>query len=119
MLAHFFTADFVLWLVKLLVKLGVAGGVLTALYWAVGKMSDRAKTFFVGVFSESGTPSFSRVATGLIVISAICWISFIVYETRGIPDVGGVILLIGTLYGVNVAGATVSKFSNGQVGPKP
>jgi len=108
---HFLNADFLLWLAKTLIKVSVGGGLLVVFYWLVGKMSESAKTFWVGVFSDGGVPSFSRVATGLIVVVALGWITYIVYQTRVIPDVGGVVLLASTLYGVNVAGSAAAKFA--------
>ena len=106
--------DFLFWLSKLLLKVGVGGLLMTALYWFFNHMSDGAKAFWTGVFSDGGAPSFSRVATALMCIAAVIWISFIVYFKREIPDVGGVVLLIGTLYGINVAGNAAAK-----IGSKP
>jgi len=102
-------SDFLFWLAKLLLKVGVGALLIGALYWFFSRMSDGAKAFWTGVFSDGGTPSFSRVATALITVAAIIWISFIVYFKREIPDVGGVVLLIGTLYGLNVAGNAAAK----------
>jgi len=102
-------SDFLFWLAKLLLKVGVATAFLTVLYWLFSRMSDGAKAFWTGVFSDAGTPSFSRVATAIMVVAAIVWISFIIYFKREIPDVGGVVLLIGTLYGINVAGTAAAK----------
>ncbi len=111
-MSKFLAIPFAVWLLKLIIKIGVASSIVVALYWAAGKMSDRAKTFWVAVFSDQGTPSFSRVTTAVIVAAALFWISFIVYETRVIPDVGGVVLLIGTLYGANVAGNVGKAFAD-------
>lgn len=101
--------DFLLWLAKFLLKAGVGGLLLLSLYWFFSRMSAGAKAFWTGVFSDNGVPSFSRVATALICVSSMIWISFIVYFKREIPDVGGVVLLIGTLYGLNVAGNAAAK----------
>jgi hypothetical protein len=101
--------EFLFWLAKLLLKFGVGGLLLTALYWFFSGMSDGAKKFWTGVFSDNGVPSFSRVATALICVASVTWISFIVYFKREIPDVGGVVLLIETLYGINVAGTAAAK----------
>ena len=101
--------DFLFWLAKLVLKTSVGGLLLLSLYWFFNRMSDGAKTFWTGVFSDGGSPSFSRVATALIAIAAVIWISYIVWFKREIPDVGGVVLLIGTLYGINVAGTAAAK----------
>jgi hypothetical protein len=59
-------------------------------------------TFFKGVFSESdGTPSFSRLFTGLVVAFSMGWVTSIVKATHALPDFLSLSLLIGTLYGLN------------------
>jgi ABC-type uncharacterized transport system permease subunit len=58
--------------------------------------------FWRGVFSEpDGTPSFSRVATAMIVGFAMGWVTALVRMNHQLPDFGGLVLLIGALYGVN------------------
>jgi len=111
--------EFLFWLAKLLLKFGVGGLLVGALYWFFSQMSDGAKRFWTGVFSDNGVPSFSRVATALILIAAVTWISYIVYFKREIPDVGGVAILIGTLYGLNVAGNAASRFGGKLEEPGP
>lgn len=65
--------------------------------------------FWRSVFSESdGTPSFSRVGTGVIVAFAMGWVTALVRMNHQLPDFGGLVLLIGTLYGVNKVSAAVS-----------
>jgi hypothetical protein len=70
--------------------------------------------FWRGVFSETdGTPSFSRVATAVIVAFAMGWITALVRANHQLPDFGGLVLLIGALYGVNkFAGAVGSRGSS-------
>ena len=65
------------------------------------------KGFWRGVFSEpDGTPSFSRMASGLIVAFACGWVSHLVWHNHALPDFAGLALFIGTLYGTNkLAGA--------------
>ena len=66
--------------------------------------------FCRGVFSESdGTPSFSRVATGLIVAFALGWVTHLVWHNHALPDFGGLVLFIGALYSVNKITAAVAK----------
>ena len=74
--------------------------------------------FWRAVFSEpDGTPSFSRVATGVIVGFAMGWVTALVRMNHQLPDFGGVVLLIGTLYGVNkFSGAIGSRGSGTQNG---
>lgn len=66
---------------------------------AIGK---GASPFWRGVFSESdGTPSFSRIATGVVVAFAVGWVTELVRHTHALPDFAGLSCFIGTLYGVN------------------
>ncbi len=67
------------------------------------------KPFWHEVFSEpDGTPSFSRVATGLIVMFSLGWVTALVRTNHSLPDFGGLVLFIGALYGVNKIGAAVA-----------
>ncbi len=66
--------------------------------------------FWRGVFCESdGTPSFSRVATGLIVAFALGWATHLVWRNNALPDFGGLVMFIGALYGVNKLSAAVGQ----------
>ena len=67
-------------------------------------MAKTEGPFWRGVFSEAdGTPSFSRVATAVIVAFAVGWVTALVRTNHQLPDFGGLVLLIGALYGVNRA----------------
>jgi hypothetical protein len=44
------------------------------------------KDFVLGVFSDGGAPSFSRVATGVVVGFACGWVTAIVRVTHVLPD---------------------------------
>lgn len=58
--------------------------------------------FVRGLFSESdGTPSFSRFATGFLVMFAAGWVSHLVWHNHSLPDFAGLALFIGALYGTN------------------
>jgi hypothetical protein len=68
-----------------------------------------APGFWRSVFSEpDGTPSFSRVATAVIVGFSMGWVTALVRLNHQLPDFGGLVLLIGALYGVNKVSAAVS-----------
>lgn len=60
------------------------------------------KGFWRGVFSEpDGTPSFSRVATAVVVAFACGWVTALVHHNHMLPaliELGG---FIGVLYGAN------------------
>lgn len=115
MTAHPFV---IFWLVKFLVRTGTIALVGVGLYWLASKMSPGAKAFWLGVFSDGGDPSFSRVASILILIACLAWDSLYVYATmhdkaHGIqlPDweqLSGQALLIGVPYGLNVGGKAVA-----------
>lgn len=59
--------------------------------------------FWRGVFSDGNQPSFSRVATALIVAFSCGWVSHIVWHNHSLPDFAGLALFVGTLYGLNRA----------------
>ena len=69
------------------------------------------KPFLRGVFSESdGTPSSSRIFTGILVAFAMGWVTDLVRHNHALPDFGGLAMLLGVLYGVNkFTGALASK----------
>jgi hypothetical protein len=71
-------------------------------------------SFWRGVFCEAdGTPSFSRVATGLIVAFALGWVTHLVWHNNALPDFGGLVMFIGALYGVNKISAAVKGTTGG------
>lgn len=65
--------------------------------------------FWRGVFSESdGTPSFSRVATSVIVGFACFWITYLVVKNHGFPEFMGVGGFVTVLYGTNKLSGALS-----------
>lgn len=66
------------------------------------------------LFSESSTASFGRVGAGIALIASIGWVSWVVFKTNVVPDLGGVSLFIGTLYGLSKAGSVAQAFSGEQ-----
>lgn len=60
--------------------------------------------FWKGVFSDNGSPSFSRVATGFALCFACGWVTAIVMKNHALPDFMGLVAFIGVLYGLNTAG---------------
>jgi len=66
-------------------------------------------TFMAGVFSDNGTPSFSRVGAGLALAFACGWVTAIVCNSHALPDFTGLTLFIGALYGANIAGNAFRK----------
>ena len=74
--------------------------------------------FLRDLFSESSTASFGRVGAGIALVASIMWISWVVYKSSAIPDLGGVSLFIGTLYGLSAAKSTVKAFSGTSDDPR-
>lgn len=60
------------------------------------------------MFSSNSTASFGRVGSLIALLSSIVWVSWVVYNKQAIPDLGGVSLFIGTLYGLSKAGETMT-----------
>ena len=60
------------------------------------------KEFWKGVFSDGDAPSFSRCGTGVLVSAAVTWVTYIVFKTTSLPDLGGLSLFVVVLYGANV-----------------
>lgn len=74
--------------------------------------------FFRSMFeSEAGAVSFARVASGLIVIASIAWVTIIVLHNHEFPEFGGLAIYIAALYGINKATEIISILKKG--GPPP
>jgi len=76
-------------------------------------MKQKIITYILSFISENdGTGSSSRLLAGTGVLATIIWVSYIVFKTRGLPDLGGAALFISASfsgYAVNQAGAAFSK----------
>ena len=55
------------------------------------------KTYLFELFSESGTPSFSRVGTFIALLCACLWVSKIVWKTGALPSLESLTFFIATL----------------------
>lgn len=67
--------------------------------------------WFKDLFSESSVASFGRVGAMMALMASIGWGTWVVYKTSIIPDLAGVSLFIGTLYGLSKAGSVVTAFA--------
>lgn len=47
------------------------------------------KKFIREVFSDGGIGSFARVAQGVVVLSTVSWVSYVVWRNNAIPDLTG------------------------------
>jgi hypothetical protein len=71
------------------------------------------KKFLLGLFSDdNGVPSFSRIASGLIILSVLAWVTFVVIRDLKVPDLSGAAMFlsgsIGTLYSVNKVASAIN-----------
>jgi hypothetical protein len=58
--------------------------------------------FWKWVFCESdGTPSFSRIGTGVLLGFACGWTTALVRHNHALPEMGGLALFVTVLYGAN------------------
>jgi hypothetical protein len=74
--------------------------------------------FWIGVFSDDGAPSFSRVASGFIMLACVAWDSILIFHNLhsptgvyALPDFSGQCLLIAVPYGLNVTGKAIGKIA--------
>lgn len=67
-------------------------------------------SFWKGVFSDGDQPSFSRVASGILLAFAVGWVTAIIYHTHKLPDAGELIALGGfmTIFYVANRGTAVA-----------
>jgi len=110
MLSLLMISNFWAWFAKIVVMI-LSGTiyVFAVFYSAERLMSAAMKAFWLGVFSDGSSPSFSRVATGFLLLISGYWITHLVIKNSTIPDVAGVVLLISTLYGINTLPKVVEK----------
>lgn len=78
-------------------------------------MDNWDKSFAKGVCrEEDGTPSYSRSAGGIVLLSEIVWVSLILYWKHGIPDaatMGGLATFAGVPYALNRVSAAISSLT--------
>ncbi len=73
------------------------------------------RQFLKQLFSESGEASFSRTGSFMALALACGWVSYIVWKTHALPNLQGLTMFIGTLYGLGKTGETVQRV----MGKKP
>lgn len=77
--------------------------------------------FIKSIFSENGEGSYSRLASFIITLAVLIWVSHVVYKTHAIPDLGGASAFIatgvGVHYGINKADDIMDTYKNGQTPP--
>ena len=98
---------------------GVIACGLLALLKFTGRSSLRREdrrenmTFLRSMFSEEdGKSSFSRVATALLLLLALGWVTHLVMRNHALPDFGGLTIFISALYGLNKVGNAVELVRN-------
>jgi hypothetical protein len=76
--------------------------------------------FIKGALSESpGVPSYSRLASGVIVLAVISWVSYVVFKTDALPDLSGALFFltggVGIHYGTNKASEIIAAVRGNKV----
>jgi hypothetical protein len=75
-------------------------------------------TWLKSIFSETdGKGSLSRVATALIIVAAIVWVTRLVWHNHALPDFGGLTIFIGAIYGLNLARSAVADIAENKACP--
>jgi hypothetical protein len=81
---------------------------------------EQEMDFLRGVFlDDDKAPSFSRVATGLIVIVLLFLLSYVTLKNKAFPDLStltGLATIIGVLYGAN-RGENIAAALRGKANP--
>lgn len=57
--------------------------------------------FLKGIFSDNGAASYSRCASGFIVMAVVGWVSYVIFKTHTIPALDGPSMFLGTGVGVH------------------
>jgi hypothetical protein len=79
----------------------------------------KEESFLVSTFSEpDGKGSFTRLATALLILAAIAWVTRLVWINHALPDFSGLIVFISALYGLNKASSLVDKIAGKPDQPK-
>ncbi len=71
------------------------------------------------LFSESSTASFGRVGAFIALIASVVWVSWLVYKNGTLPDLSGICLFIGTLYGLSKGISAIQVIKGATNDPKP
>jgi hypothetical protein len=71
------------------------------------------------MFSEDNKPrpSYGKHGSFIAILASVAWVSWIVYKTNVIPDLGGICFFIGTPYGLSKGINAVRKIKEAQNGP--
>jgi hypothetical protein len=77
-------------------------------------VAKKVCSFLREVFSDQGVGSFSNVATAVILAFSIYWVTYLVLKDGKLPDMSGLALFIGTLYGVKKVAGAVSESITGK-----
>jgi len=94
----------------LLIRLIMAALFVALAYWMAEHMSPEAAIFWKAVLSDSGNPSWSRVASSLLLIACVVWDTRFLFTTNALPDGGSLsaqALFISSPYLINTSGKAV------------
>lgn len=91
----------------LILRAIIIGLFIAALYWMGEKMSPEAAAFWKGVLSDQGNPSWSRVASSLLLVACVMWDTIYLLRMNQLTD-GGTLsaqaLFISSPYLINTTG---------------
>ena len=66
--------------------------------------------FLLGLFlDDDGAPSFSRMATAVILAFSLGWVTRVVLATNQLPDMLGLAAFLTALYGSNVLASAIDR----------
>lgn len=68
--------------------------------------------FFKKAFSDGEQPSSGRLIMGIFAIAAVVWISYIVYKTGAIPELGGLTFFVGAPFIISKGTGAASDYFN-------
>ena len=91
-------------------------------YWMGEHMSPDAAAFWKGVLSDSGNPSWSRVASSILLIACIVWDTRFLFTSGTLPNGGDLTsqaLFISSPYLINTSGKAVMMLKNGPPASPP
>lgn len=104
----------------LILRAAIVGVFIAVLYWMAEHMSPGAASFWKGVLSDSGNPSWSRVASSLLLIACVTWDTVFLFRTSMLPD-GGTLsaqaLFISSPYLINTGGKAATMLATRQPAP--
>ena len=64
------------------------------------------------LLSDSADASMSRTLAAIAMLFGCGWVTYLVFKTKGLPDLHGLAVFCGTPYALGKLGETVAKFKD-------